>query len=153
MNCILRGVTKASLGSQAPLSSCFTLPRTWPSFLSLMTITYFQASGRMTKQRRNRKCSHGTPPLTPHYLALAWVTWVAREVHCDLYPGQPPAWVKMLLPWRRKEWLCQAPSRLPHGCVWGKAACLGFHWETVKDREAWRAAANGVAKSWTQLSN
>ena len=25
--------------------------------------------------------------------------------------------------------------------------------ETVKDREAWRAAVHGVAKSWTQLSN
>ena len=25
--------------------------------------------------------------------------------------------------------------------------------ETVKDREAWRAAVRGVAQSWTQLSN
>ena len=26
-------------------------------------------------------------------------------------------------------------------------------WETVKDREAWRAVVHGVAKNWTQLKN
>ena len=25
-------------------------------------------------------------------------------------------------------------------------------WEIVKDREAWHAAVNGIAKSWTQIS-
>ena len=30
---------------------------------------------------------------------------------------------------------------------------LGELQETVRDREAWRAAVHGVAKSWTQLSD
>ena len=41
--------------------------------------------------------------------------------------------------------------RLVDGVIDSVDMSLSKLWEIVKDREAWRAAVHGVAKSWTRL--
>ena len=53
--------------------------------------------------------------------------------------------------WRQEKGMIE--DEMVYGIIYSKDMSMNKLWETVKVREAWRAAVHGVTKSWTWLSD
>ena len=84
--------------------------------------------------------------LNGHAAAAAAKSLQSCPTLCDPIDGSPPgSAVPGLLQARVLEWVSIAFSSMDMS--------LSKLQELVTDREAWRAAVHGVAKSWTQLND
>ena len=77
----------------------------------------------------------------------------SKEIKQANLKGNQPRILRLM--WKLKLWyfghLMQTADSLEKTLMLGKIE--GKLWEMVRDREAWRAAVHGVAKSRTRLSD